>query len=175
MVRIIGSLTNKGLTNFTQEVNWGRSWRPSMHPAAQDSGHWWDSQEKKFGGCEQPSSLSSTMQSKAPKLSLKAPVSFQWRECKLVNTQGSDDCKCRLKQVQESWFIQAKPPSPPRIMTLRSPQEKYISVCFTLQLTVQWHLWHSCDFCFSNKFKFTILETLSRWRKSVPYWTTSPV
>lgn len=50
MVRIIGSLTNKGLTNFTQEVNWGRSWRPSMHPASQDSGHWWDSQEKKFGG-----------------------------------------------------------------------------------------------------------------------------
>ena len=62
----------------------------------------------------------------------------------------------------------------PGLWPSEAQREKYISVCFTLQLTVQWRLWHSCDFCFSNKFKFTILETLCRW-KSVLYWTTSPV
>lgn len=174
MVWIIGSLINKGLTNFTQEVNWGRSWRPTMHPAAQDSGHWWDSQEKKFGGS-----------------TAKLPVKHNAKQNTKAVTKGISEFPGKRMQTSKHsgfWRLQVPFEATSGVMVYtsrasfssqdydrRSTEEKYISVCFTLQLTVQWRLWHSCDFCFSNKFKFTILETLSRWRKSVLYWTTSPV
>ena len=145
-----------------------------MHLAAQDSGHWWDSQEKKFGGS-----------------TAKLPVKHNAKQSTKAVTKGISEFPGKRMQTSKHsgvWRLQV-PWSKfrshglykqsllllPGLWPSEAQREKYISVCFTLQLTVQWRLWHSCDFCFSNKFKFTILETLCRWRKSVLYWTTSPV
>lgn len=79
---------------------------------------------------------------------------FPVKRMNIVNTQGSDDCKCRLKQVQESRFMQAKPPSP-RIMTLVEFRGEVHFNLFYFATNSPVMFVAFVDFCLFNKLKFT--------------------